>query len=277
MPYSKNNTLGSSGKKRDSESSNDTTIIPMKFDVPSDSISPDPSLFDPRLREMGEIQAFSNSELDEKKLIFPEMKQSRIINRFRELRTRLLHLSDNKNFTVVVTSTILGGGATHVASNLAAAFSIDSSKTSLLVDAHLSKPGLENLFGIKVKKGLTEFLEDPSVQIEDIIYSSGLNRLRVVPAGRRTEYTSEYFNSGRMKNFLESTRARYPDRFIVLDAPPLTESADVRQLLQLADLAIVVVPYGKMTGTQISENLGVIPKEKLAGIVVNNEITLRYK
>ncbi len=238
----------------------------------------DYTLYDPRIQRMEEVVEFSYSDLDERKLIYPEMKQSRVVNRFRELRTQLLEKSSDKNFIVMVTSICGEGGATYVASNLAMAFSIDSSKTALLIDANLGKPDLDDIFGLEgVEHGLTGFLENNQVDIEQIIYASGVKRLRVVPAGHRTEYASEYFNSQRMKIFLKLVRDRYSDRFVIVDAPPLTETADVRQLVQLCDMAVVVVPYGKVTGSQVAESLKAIPKEKLAGLVVNNETILRQR
>ena len=51
----------------------------------------------------------------------------------------------------------------------------------------------------------------------------------------------------------------------------------MRQLVQLCDMAVVVVPYGKVTGSQVAESLKAIPKEKLAGLVVNNETILRQR
>ncbi len=249
-------------------------VVPL--DSPTDQMR-EYTLFDPRIQCMEEIVEFTYADLDERKLIYPEMKQSRIVNRFRELRTQLLEKSLDKNFIVMVTSITDGGGTTYVASNLAMAFSIDASKTALLIDANLGKPDLDNLFGLdNVDYGLTSFLEDNQVDIEEIIYASGVKRLRVVPAGHRTEYASEYFNSQRMKVFLKLVRDRYPDRFVIVDAPPLTETADVRQLVQLCDMAVVVVPYGKVTGPQVAESLKAIPKEKLAGLVVNNETVLRH-
>jgi len=235
------------------------------------------TLFDPRIQQMEEVAEFTYSDLDERKLIYPEMKQSRVVSRFRELRTQLLEKARDKNFVVLVTSVTEGGGATYVASNLAMAFSIDSSKTALLIDANLGKPDLDSIFSLDdVDFGLTGFLENNEVDIEQIIYASGVKRLRVVPAGHRTEYASEYFNSERMKFFLKVVRDRYSDRFIILDAPPLSESSDVRNLVQLCDMAVVVVPYGKVTGSEVAESLKAIPKEKLAGLIINNETTVRH-
>lgn len=250
-------------------------IVSLEKDKSSAKLTNGFALHDPRILEMREIDGFTSSELDERKLIYPEMKQSRIINRFRELRTRLLQRSENKNFIVAITSLVKGGGATYIASNLAAAFAIDSSKTSLLVDGNLGDPGVDSLFGLQVEHGLTQFLEDPKLELENIIYSSGVKRLRVIPAGQRTEYASEYFISQRMSYFLSALKSRYPDRYIIVDAPPLTESADVRQLARLVDMLVIVVPYGKVTGPEVKEGVEVIPKEKLVGVVVNNEFTLR--
>ena len=222
------------------------------------------------IKRMAEVHLFTDAELESKKLIYSGMKNRNALNTFRELRTKLLQITTKENFVVTVTSVCPKGGSTYVAANLASVFSLDQSKTSLLIDCNLYEPGVDKLFNLHTDYGLTDYLVDSTVDVEDIIYASGVPRLRVMPVGSHCEGGAEYFSSQKMQHFLHAVKTRYPDRFIFIDAPPIGTSAEARIISQLSDYTILVVPYGKVTSGQITNSLGAIEKDKFAGMIFNN-------
>lgn len=223
-----------------------------------------------QIRRMAEVDLLAMQELEDKKIISPSMQNKALINTFREIRTKLIQCSSKKNFVAMVTSVVNGGGASFISLNLAAAFALDQSKTALLVDCNLRDPSLERAFNISPEYGLTDYLEDPSLAIDDIIYATGIQRLRVVPAGSFREAGAEYFSSERMSRFIDDLKARYPDRFIFIDSPPVGLSAEGRIVAELSDYALMVVPYGKVTTSQIEDGIEAVGKEKLLGLIFNN-------
>lgn len=208
---------------------------------------------------------------DNKKIIYPEMSNRGVANTFREIRTKMLALSQGRNFVAMVTSVGSRGGASFVSLNLATAFSFEESKSSLLIDCNLRQPKLHSMVDLKQKKGLTDYLENTKIDLEEIIYPSGISRLRLIPIGKKRESVVEYFTSARMKRFLDTVHMRYMDRFIFLDAPPIGESVDARILAELCDLVVLVVDYGKVTESKLQAAVEGIGKEKLAGVVFNRE------
>ena len=70
---------------------------------------------------------------------------------------------------------------------------------------------------------------------------------------------------------LSSIRQRYAERFILIDAPPVSETADTQILAELCDYILLVVPYGKVTNGQVEASIKSIDSKKLLGIVFNNE------
>lgn len=74
-----------------------------------------------------------------------------------------------------------------------------------------------------------------------------------------------------MKQLLESIKQRYRERYIILDAPPMTESADTQILAELCDYIVLVVPYGRVTESQMDVWAKAIGEKKLIGIIFNNE------
>ena len=223
-----------------------------------------------RISSMREPRLLSFEDLEQKRIMHPAHPQRQAVERFRDLRTRILQISKGRNFALVVSSAVNNGGASFVAINLAAAFSFDSSKTALLIDCNLRYPSLHHAFDMIPELGVTDYLDDPRMDIASIIYPTGIRRLRFVPAGKRKEATADYFTSQRMKQFLTSVRERYPDRFIILDTPSINESPDASILAELADYALIVAPHGKVRQARVVEACARIARDKLLGVVVNN-------
>jgi Mrp family chromosome partitioning ATPase len=109
------------------------------------------------------------------------------------------------------------------------------------------------------------------MDIADIIYPVGIPRLRVVPAGDHREVPVEYFTSARMQQLMQVVKQRYNERYVILDSPPISQSADLQILMELCDYVILVVPYGKVTEAQLADAAKTIGEKKLMGIVFNSE------
>lgn len=218
---------------------------------------------------MQEPRRLTRDDMDERRIIYPESKNRRLVNRFRDLRTRLLETSGGNNFTMVVSGASPGAGCSFVALNLAAAFAFDQSKTALIIDCHLREPSLHSTLDIQPESGLTDFLDDSDYDIARILYPTGIPRLRLIPAGSQREIPAEFFTSFRMKQFLQAVRRRYPDRFIILDTAPITESPDARILAELCDYAMLVVPHGRVTPDLVEQAATAFNSEKFVGAVIN--------
>tara|TARA_R110001592_G_scaffold29205_4_gene106215 strand:+ start:2407 stop:3114 length:708 start_codon:yes stop_codon:yes gene_type:complete len=225
---------------------------------------------DSDITRMGEVDKFSASELERLKIINGSMGNVRILNTFRELRTQLLKKSDKKNFVCMVSSITHGGGASYVAKNLAAVFALDKAKTSMLIDANLYAPSLDELIIGEAITGITDYLSHSSLNIKDVVYATGIPRLRVVPIGDNSEGAAEYFSSEKMQHFIDEIRTRYADRYIFIDAPPVADSSEARILTEISDMVLLVVPHGRATKEQIEAGIQAVDKEKLVGLVYNN-------
>jgi len=199
------------------------------------------------------------------------MEETRTVRAFRELRTKIIQKTQGRNCVIMVTSVVSGGGSTFVATNLGAAFSFDAGKTALLMDCNLNNPSLHRLFGDRNFRGLTEYMDNSGMDIAEIIHQVGIERLRVIPCGERREIAAEYFSSLKLKQLLVSITERYRERYIIIDAPPMSESADTQILAELCDYVLLVVPYGRVTDSQVNACAKAFSDKKLLGIIFNNE------
>lgn len=223
-----------------------------------------------KIRRMSEVGKLSEDELNQLKIIHSKMPERQVLNAFRELRTKLVQKASGENFICLVSSLCEGGGASYVALNLAATFALDQSKTALLIDCNLYAPKIDPLLKMEGAEGVTDFLDDPALDIKDIIYASGIPRLRVIPVGSNREAGAEHYSSERMADFIKAIKGRYNDRYIIVDAPSILSSVETRILADLCDMAVLVVPYGKVSPAEVQAGVDVIAKNKFAGVVFNN-------
>lgn len=222
------------------------------------------------IADMAEVALKTQDELAALKIIYPGMQQREVLNTFRQLRTALLEKSNGQNFVLLVTSLCESGGSSFTAINLAASFALDEQKTSLYVDCNFDNPFSRELLNQNADYGLMEYLGDPTLQVKDIIYSSGVPRVRIVPTGRANETSLERLGSARMMQLVGALKQRYTDRFIVLDVPAVGDSSLARILSKVADMAVIVVPFGKVTRGQVLAGIDAVGEEKFAGLVFNN-------
>lgn len=218
-----------------------------------------------------ESGALTTRELEDRRIIHRNDSVRLQADAFRELRTRLLSLGSERNFITLVAPVGHGCGGSFVARNLAAAFAFDDSKSALLMDCDALHPSQHTAFRVDgVHGGLIDYLEGRQTDLARILYATGIPRLQLVPGGSVREITGEAFSSLRMREAIDSLHGRYPDRYLVLDGPPVLGSPDARILSGLVDLVVLVAGYGKTTPDQIDKAVASFPSEKLAGVVFNN-------
>lgn len=224
---------------------------------------------------MDEPRLLTADELEQERIIYPGGRNPGAVSAFRQLRTSLLRQSDSRNFLLMVTGVGQGAGASFVARNLAAAFALDESNTALLVDCNLPRPNSSSLaLGYSdpsEPSGLTDFLESDLPQVESIIHPTGIPRMRVIPSGSLHRSNKEFFTSRRLPMLFRELLGRYPDRHIIMDVPPISESADARILAGLSNMVLLVVPYGRVTAGHIESAASVIPSDRYVGSVVSNQ------
>lgn len=220
---------------------------------------------------MKEVRMLGPADLEQRGIIRPQHGKDPAVQVFRELRTKIIQHSQGQNAIILVASVSPGCGGSFVSRNLAAAFAFDVGKTALLIDCNLANPSVHELLRSASVPGMADYLENPALDVEKIIQPLGIARYRLITAGKPHEAPEELFTSAKMKQFMDSVRRRYVERFIILDGPPMSKIADARILAELADYVLVVARYGRSTNTQIANCVSAIGDKKLLGIVFNEE------
>lgn len=215
-------------------------------------------------------RALTTRQLEDRQIIHRAENLRREADAFRELRTRLCADSDGAPFLTLVVAVTSGGGASFVARNLAAAFAFDESKGAVLVDCNARHPNQGDALGLDSgKRGLKAYLDDEHTQISDVVHPSGLPGLDVVPWGTRREDAGDAFGSTRMRVLLDSLRAQYGRRYVIIDGPAISDGPDAAILSALVDRVVIVTAYGSETSEAVRAAIADFPPGKVAGVVFN--------
>lgn len=225
------------------------------------------------LEDTKQAPKFSKQDFADKRIIHPGMADIEVLNAFRELRTSILPKLDKFNSVLQISAAQSGGGASFNALNLAVSCTFDHHRHALLVDCNFERPSLAKTLDVTPSVGLYDFLTDRVGNIADIIYPTGIPRLNLVPSGviqAEAEDYIEFFTGENMRLFLEDVRNRYEDRIIIIDAPPLLDSADAKILAEVTDYVLLVIPYKGAGASKINKMIKAAGKDKVVGVVLNN-------
>lgn len=190
---------------------------------------------------------------------------------YRKLRSMVVKLTRKEHFrnTLLITSSVSGEGKTLTAINLALALAQEYDHTVLLVDADLRKPSIHKYLGFKAEVGLIHCLKS-GVPLAQALVKTGLGKLIVLPAGGVIDDPVEMLASARMKEIILELKHRYPDRYIIFDAPPVLPVADAQVLAQVVDGVIFVVRERAPKLAHVAEALKGLQGARILGAVYND-------
>jgi protein-tyrosine kinase len=215
-----------------------------------------------RLREVG--------------LLTPEMARTQMAEEYRIIKRPILnnafgnvaHRPAHANL-VMVASSVPGEGKTFTAINLAMSVAMELDRTVLLVDSDVLKPEVTRLMGIQAERGLTDVLLDPSIPLSDVLIRTDVHKLSILPAGRRHSHSNELMASEAMRDLAEELAARYPDRLVIFDSPPLLATTEAQIVAGLMGQIVLVVEAEHTLRAMVRETLSLFGDDKVVGLVLN--------
>lgn len=220
------------------------------------------------IRDMQSSTHLSDKKKEELGIIFPGMRDRRILNIYRDLRNKLLRISDHQNFICLLSSLSPAGDTAKLTMNLAAVFAFDKSRSSIVIDCDTNHSFIKNLSTQEADNGLIDFIENDLDDISVLIHESGIERLRLIPAGNVIETSTESLGSIRMREIVTELKKRYPDRYIFINAPSMRLSSEVQVLSNVSDHVVFQLDSGTVDEQQVTEAVDMIGTEKVAGVVV---------
>jgi protein-tyrosine kinase len=223
----------------------------------------------------------ANIVLDSKLVSYYE-PSSMTAEQFRRLRAWIIKPGRDESIkTILVTSAMKGEGKSLIAINLAITVAVELHSNALLVDCDLRNPSLSRWFGFQEQKGLSNYLMGEA-ELPDLLVKTAINKLSILPGGSIQENPVELITSNKMKSLVQDLRARYDDRYIIIDSSPLLATTEPSVLNNMVDGIIFVIRAGVTPRESVQQALKVLDKQKILGVVLNSQefktqaLTRRY-
>jgi protein-tyrosine kinase len=186
---------------------------------------------------------------------------------YRSLRTRIAQVeSAGQRRVILVTSPGTGDGKTVTAANLALTMAQEFQRQVLLVDADLRHARLHEVLGIAREPGLADVLAGQA-SLDEALVSLSEYRVLALPAGKPHGRPTELLGSEPMRRLMEGLAHRF-DR-VVIDSTA-AHFADAGVLEPIVDGVLLVVRAGRTTRPAIARAVGLVPRAKLLGLVLND-------
>lgn len=216
--------------------------------------------------------------LRSRQMLTPEMGNTKLAEEYRAIKRPILgniknnykQASDNLN-VIMVTSSLPGEGKTYSTANLAASIATERDRSVLVIDCDAAKHSLSSMFDCDNRPGLLDLLTDDGMDIGNVILSTDIDSLKIIPAGKQNAFSTELLASKQMESLIDEISRRYADRVILLDSPPLLLTSQSVVLTRHAGQIIVVVEEGKTPQSAVIEAISKLPKDKIVGAILNKQ------
>jgi receptor protein-tyrosine kinase len=219
---------------------------------------------------------FVNLNLDAltaRHVLTPRGERSRMAEEYRSIKRPMLQYAraafnkpELKGNLIMVTSSIPGEGKTFTTVNLAMSIAKERDLNVLLIDADLSRPSLATRLGIEESLGLTDLLEDETMDVGQVLQRTNIRNLSLITAGRPHTMGTELLASRRAETVINELARRYSDRIILFDTSPIQATNEGGALASEVGQVILIVEAERTTEMEIKgalEMLSVCPNVML--------------
>jgi capsular exopolysaccharide synthesis family protein len=215
---------------------------------------------------LGEVGTFKGDE----RILIKEGVNSTFSEMFRMIRTNLSFiLAAEQGKRVLVTSSISGEGKTLVAINLALSVAM-MGKRVVVVGMDVRVPRLAGYMHMKVNSGVTDFLTDTSVTIEQLIIPSGVHpNLAILQSGPIPPNPTELLLTSRVEELFDQLDALYD--YIIIDSAPIGLVADTFSLNRISNAVVYICRQNVTPKQYVVQLQDLVQQNHLSnvGIVIN--------
>jgi Mrp family chromosome partitioning ATPase len=100
-----------------------------------------------------------------------------------------------------------------------------------------------------------DILLDDKLDVSDVMLRTNVDTLSILPAGTNNPRATELLASQSMSQLVNEIAARYPDRIVIFDSPPLLLTSEAHVLATLMGQIVVVVEAESTTQHAVKESL----------------------
>ena len=217
---------------------------------------------------LGEIPLVKTKRSNQGDILVNNTGRDALTEAFRILRTNISFMSrEGKQPRVIsLTSFIPGVGKTFTSLNLSDTLSFLGKKIAV-VDLDLRKGTLSKRVGIKEGTGVSHYLSDVNVTLDDIIHRNlRIENVDYVPIGSEAPNPVELLLSKRLDQLITDLKERYD--YIIIDGVPMGIVADATVIDRISDLTLFVIRAGKMDKRQLPELQKIYEEKRLSNLAL---------
>jgi receptor protein-tyrosine kinase len=207
--------------------------------------------------------------------LVPTQLRSILAEEFRQIKRPLLKNARSKAAAserlplIMVTSAMPGEGKTFSAINLAMSIAVEIDMSVLLIDADVVRPDAMRRLGVEEERGLLDLLTNPSLRLEDVVIQTNVPKLSLLPAGRRSNLSTELLASEAMEELLVSLATEYPGQIAIFDAPPLLLTSEAKVLASRVGQVVLVVEAGGTSRSTVANAFAAVENCPIVMSVLN--------
>jgi exopolysaccharide/PEP-CTERM locus tyrosine autokinase len=224
----------------------------------------------------GKLVSIDRQRLREEGFLAPDEYQRRMADEYRRIKRPLIAhgfgigaTRIEKGNLMLVSSAVAGEGKTHTCINLALSLATERDRTVLLVDGDVPKPHISRLFGLDKEPGLLDVLGDDPPPLEEVLVRTDIPRLTALPAGRWNMQATELLASERMRDLCNELAARYPDRIILFDSPPLLAATEAQAIAANVGQVVLVIAENSTAREDVRNALSLIDENVAVNAILN--------
>jgi protein-tyrosine kinase len=217
-----------------------------------------------------------NAQILHQNKLFALFKDNRITDYFDIAKGQLLKKLDKLGGNcILVTSAHPGEGKTFSSINLGISIAREHDRTAIIIDTDLRHPWrhhrdfAHDFFSLSPEKGLVDYLDEVA-DLSEIILNPGIQKLTIIPAGRRAPNSAELLASPRMEYMIKELKSRYGNqRIIILDCPSTLSCVDPIVFSHLVDGILFVVESERTTTTELKKAMALYKDKPILGVIIN--------
>ena len=197
-------------------------------------------------------------------MVVARAARTRISEEYRIVIGRVLRaLRDEPDGTglhnvVMVTSARPGEGKSFTALNLAGSIAQHTADKVLLVDLDAKLRPISAMLGIEGRLGFHDLVADPGLRPEDVILSTAVGNLTILPVGSRSAENTAVAHTRPIPPTITRLARRYPKHLIMLDAPPCLSTSDPHTIAPFVGQVVMVVEAERTQRSEVEAALDLV-------------------
>lgn len=186
----------------------------------------------------------------------------------RDLRSHLITQAAGERRPLAVLSPAAGEGRSHLAANLAVAFSQLGGST-LLIDADLRAGRQHHIFGVDTQVGLSNLLAQRGERVA-VQRVADLPSLYILPVGLLPPNPLELLQRGAFRLLLDQLASRFDQ--VIIDTPAMQRGADARVVAAACGHALALGRKGRTEMSALRRLVHSVDEvqARMAGVVIND-------